>query len=353
EGFDVFIHDGNELIDGHISKPYKSANMFGVWSQDNKFFINKDGKEILLSCQVYNEPEQEEAIELASLANIESWTTELVLDGGNVYIGKKKDGKNYFITTYDTLELCAGFQYLKSILGDDIDFKTYDKFLSKKTLKNKLTQKKASTKEYFENNDKWIKKALGVISEDFSVELEDIIIIPKPEYHIDLSIRPLEYPYILVDDDKLVDENLRKLEEEFGDELKFKIFKQRIKNKLKEKRETYSSSDEICKKLEEHGFIPIRIAGGYGLGNINFMNAIVHKNKGKLSYITNSAICGNIYLEYLQGLFEEDLRKKCPQIEKIYFIDGGMSKNNSNTILDYLKKYKGAIHCLCNEQMEE
>ena len=89
---------------------------------------------------MYNEPEQEEVIELASLANIESWTTELVLDGGNVYIGKKKDGKNYFITTHDTLELCAGFQYLKSILGEDIDFKTYDKFLSKKTLKNKLIQ---------------------------------------------------------------------------------------------------------------------------------------------------------------------------------------------------------------------
>ena len=93
-----------------------------------------------------------------------------------------------------------------------------------------------------------------------------------------MVIRPLNYPYVLVNDEKMSEENLKKLEKEFKFDLKAKLFAKNIRKKMKEQSKDYASCDTLCQKLEKKGFIPIRIGGGYGLHTINFINSIVHQN---------------------------------------------------------------------------
>ena len=51
--------------------------------------------------------------------------------------------------------------------------------------------------------------------------------------------------------------------------------------------------------------------------------------------------------------FQWYLTEKCPQITKTYFVKGAITNNKSNIILEYLKQFKGGIHCLCAEEMQE
>ena len=83
------------------------------------------------------------------------------------------------------------------------------------------------------------------------------------------------------------------------------------------------SCDERCQKLKQFGFNPIKIAGKYA-DDINFINALAFENSnGKLLYITNSTKHSTPELEYLEKLFEEDLRGKVTNIGDIYFVSGG------------------------------
>ena len=350
--FDVFIHNKDSLLTSSNKLPSSEECDYELWSQDNKTIMHKDGKTTVISGLYMPQTEQNAAISLSRLLSAEHVEAEAFLEGGNFFIGKKPDGKNYLIIGYKDIHYSAMHYYLKDKLGK-VNKDDMNDFIEKLSLKDENDYTIASYDEFDEEFAKWGKIALKKIIDIFEVEKQDVVVLSQGQYHNDLAIRPLNYPYVLVNDEKMSVANLQKLRLNFKFHIGAKKFIYDLEKKLYEQEKSYSSCDEICKELEEAGFIPIRIGGGYGLHTINFINSIVHQNGDDLIYITNSAQSGNKYYGYLQDLFEKDLKTKCPQIAKIYFVKGAVTNNKSNIVLEYLKQFKGGIHCLCCEEMKE
>ena len=126
-----------------------------------------------------------------------------------------------------------------------------------------------------EQRNNWDKSA---ISKLYGVKKENIHFITHQDYHLDMSVRPIGYPYVLVNDPNAVLKNKEKAKINKG-----------VKNKgAKQPRKPQKQQDEIDKiqmyaykkcieDLEKAGFKPITIAGAYDL-DVNFINAIVNKN---------------------------------------------------------------------------
>lgn len=349
--FDVYIHNQDEIQSGPIKYTSTKHCEYQMWAQDNQTFLNKSGKKVLVSTMYMPHTEEAAARNLAKIKDIELETPELFLQGGNFFVGKKPDGKNYLIVGWEDIEVSAIHYYLKDKLGA-VFFDDMDKLIRNGKLE-KNGQIIATFNECNENIETWGKIVMKKLQETFEVDKKDITIVSQGQYHNDLVIRPLNYPYVLINDEKISQENLDKLRKKFKFNTKTIFFIKDLKKKLEEQKEEYASCDEICLQLEKAGFIPIRIGGGYGVNTINFINAIVHRNGNDLIYITNSCIGAGKDYEYLQMLFEEELKEKCPQIKKIYFIGGAVTNNKSNIVLEYLKQFKGGIHCLCAEEMVE
>lgn len=350
--FDVFIHGQDELLNSSAMKYPSAKNCdYQTWSQDNKTILGKDGKQLVVSGLYMPETEQNAAHNLAKLLNCEHKDVELLLEGGNLFLGKKEDGQNYLIIGFKDVEISAMHFYLKSKLGE-VSYDNMDEF----TANLRLQKNGEIIASYDELNDdfrKWGDMVIERLQEVFDVKKENITILSQGQYHNDLVIRPLNYPYVLVNDEKMSKENLKKLARFYRFNINTHIFVKDMKNRVLKQEESYASCDELCEKLEKKGFVPIRIGGGYGLNTINFINAIVHQDGDDLIYITNSGISKNKNYIYLQALFEQDLKKVCPQISKVYFVKGAMTDKGSNIVLEYLKRHKGGIHCLCAEDMCE
>lgn len=350
--FDVFIHNQDTLHSERMNKDSDERCAYEIWAQDNKTILKRDGQTVIISGVYMPKTEEAEAKSLSRLKKIPHEKAELFLEGGNFFIGKKADGKRYLIVGSQSINVSALHHYLKDkkndITKDDIEL-----FAEKYKLRNSKGEVIATFEEFNDEFEKWKTVALEKFQETFDVEKDDITIISQGEYHNDLAIRPLNYPYVLVNDEEMSKNNIKRLENKFKLDAGATVFAIDMKSKLKTRDKKYATCDRICNQLEKNGFIPIRIGGGYGANTINFINAIVHQNGDDLIYITNSAESGNKYYEYLQTLFESALKEKCPQITKIYFVKGALAEKNSNIILEYLKRYKGGIHCLCSEEMEE
>lgn len=264
------------------------------WAQDNKTIVEKNGTPFLIGSG---------NITPALLYTMSGWhgiqgmKDEGFLTGGNTFIGKFQNGEKWLIS------------------GED-----------------NITQDKAK------------------ISKAYNVKPENIYFIPQQNYHLDMFIRPVGYPYVLVNDPELVRANIDKLE---GTEEDKERFKKEFKNYCNfQKIYGYSSCDTTVEKLKELGFIPIRIAGDYGWA-VNFMNSIVHKRiDGSISYITNSTKCKDKLHSSIEKLFEQDLREKVPNIDNIYFISGKNEiwTQNRNFIMGALEGEGGGIHCMSLEE---
>lgn len=90
-------------------------------------------------------------------------------------------------------------------------------------------------------------------------------------------------------------------------------------------------------------------------------------NNNKISYITNSTRGSYPELEYLERLFEEDIRTKVPNFGHIYYVSGGEKEqkvinhsdgfcidlshgfDKDNAIMDILANRNGGIHCMTAE----
>ncbi len=348
--FDVYIQGSDEILNNpamkHSSTKYCE---YELWSQDNKTIINKDGQVVVVSGLYMPETEKTAVQDFAKLKNVKQEIAELVLEGGNLFLGKKPDGKNYLIIGYKDIQFSALHFYLKRKL-DEVTFDDMNEFIAKSKLQ-KDGRIIATYEEFDRDFHEWGSDVIENLQKAFDVEKQDITILSQGEYHNDLVIRPLNYPYVLINDEKMSMENLEKLKSRYKFNPKTYLFARQHKKKMQKQSKEYASCDELCRKLEKKGFIPIRIGGGYGLRTINFINAIVHQNGDDLIYITNSGISNNKNYIFLQKLFEQDLKKKCPQISHIYFVAGAPLTNGSNIVLEYLKRFKGGVHCLCAEEM--
>ncbi len=332
-GFDVIMNAPQfRLLSTPEELKYavRTANYGNCWAQDNKVFINKDGAvTILYPDKTNNNILNVEAKELAQKLGINCALSKCHFEGGNIFLGIKDNGEKYLLMGADTIS-----ENLGARLETEEDMTEY--------VRNYIKPTRAK------NNPKTIKREINDIiddfSKDFDIKKDNIFIIRQPSFHLDMTIRPLKYPYVLVNDIKETDKVAKNFK---GDKSILNNYRDyQIANVLL----NYESGDKIADDLEKNGFKPIRVPGVFGR-NINFMNAIVHEKKdGSLCYITNSCECANEDYMYFQKAFEKSLKKTCKDIDDIRFVSGGRSLKPDNNIMTLLGWLYGGIHCMTAEE---
>lgn len=331
EGLDIF-HNASPVAKGSNVETKSfcwgihdtAAKPISKWGQDYKAFVlNRKGKTIL--CNLKESPYDSDVLNQFYDYRIDE--RKYMPRGGNYYLGYKPNGDKW-------------------LLINEISIYSKDCFENHGNL---------PTKEH--------------LLELFDVKPENLFILLDPNNDLDEIIRPVGYPYILVNDYKLALKNLEKMKAKFPD---CDEIYQYIKNFLTEKikiTETTNkeiSTDQICDTLTEQGFKPIRIAGRYGDG-INYMNSLAFfNNKNGVSFITNSTKGSYPELEYLEKIFEQDLRERVKNVTEVHFVSGGIRTNKEknapspypeydnrlkdrNVIMDILANDLGGIHCMTAE----
>lgn len=191
-------------------------------------------------------------------------------------------------------------------------------------------------------------EGLDRISRFYDVKKENIHFIPQQDYHLDLSIRPIGYPYVLVNHPG----RARKYQEEItGKPVEKTKFDEMLMDRYK----------ETIINLKQAGFYPIPVSGVYPSG-INFLNAVVNlHDDGTFTYITNSSVgTDENQIEY-QKRFEKELREKleklsakmpdAPKMQDIHFITGEIYDDIGwNEMMDNLVEGAGGIHCMTLEE---
>lgn len=317
EHLDLFINQNNKSVKKTLTKFIIPDKNLSIWAQDRKAFVKSIwGDTIYINTDIEDVPKKSD---LATIGKYEIQTGKYMPRGGNYYLGYKKNGERWAIV--NSSELCRSESF--KVFGDCI------------------------TKEMF--------------CELFDIHPENMFIIDEFFTDLDMVVRPIGYPYVLVNDNNEVLKNIEKLRKKFP-------YSKDIINKLQWHAEESRQQDH-AQKLKEFGFIPINIGGCYW-ESINFMNAIAFENKNhKISYITNSTRNSCPELEYLERLFEKDLREKVKDIERVHFVSGGKKTKNrkpkfsnkskisllsrsseeDNSIMDILANRLGGIHCMTAE----
>ena len=211
----------------------------------------------------------------------------------------------------------------------------------------------------FPNGEKWMMvgddelytKSYKYLSELYGIKEENIIHIPQQNYHLDMFMRPIGYPFVLIDDPELSRKKLATMDMKLGSYDYIKM-NQSFNDFEKFRQKDYASHKNAIKALENAGFIPIKIAGVFGSG-INFMNAIVNQHpNGSISYITNSSKCDSPFVSKLEQEFEQELRSKVSNIDRVYFIKGNEEYFDPrlNYMSYHLENKGGGIHCMSLEE---
>ena len=289
-GFKPFHHEMKEIANKEGAGLVK-MNDSSKWMQDNNTLLRGGNGEILLN----NGGVSYDVLNYFNRHGIESKNQYGFAKGGNCFIGKNDKGERWVMV---------------------------------------------GAKQSFIIDNKE-----DLIADAYEVDKKNIIIVPQQDYHLDVFLRPIGYPYVLVDDPEL---DIKNLSEFNSDSAKNTI--EYLKYIINSK-ENPKCKDTI-KALEGAGFVPIRIAGNY-LNGINFMNAIVNRHKdGTMTYITNSSLSDdNEDFSKLQEIFEAELKAKVPDIKKVYFIKGKQKNPQcDNEMMYHLQWEGGGIHCLCLEE---
>lgn len=312
----------NELIIGYETKCLDS------WAQDDKFIVCDKGKPSILYSKEYKGLNNNKYVK--NFANITKMKTKPSRNfyGGNVFFGTKSDGENYLLMGENEI-----FEYMKESFSDVEN--------AKKAIADFIDENPSDdeTKEARKKLD----EVIGEYAEDFNVRKENIFILRQPNFHLDMAIRPLKYPYVVVNDFLETDKVMKNagMPESILNEYK----EYQIRSVVSD----YVTGEQTSKELERYGFVPIRIAGAYTT-SVNFMNAIVHeKDDGTLCYITNSSKGENKNYEQLQDNFEKQIKEKCEGVEDVRFVTG-KDISFDNNIMAILKSFSGGVHCLTLEE---
>ena len=298
-------------VDSWTSKPIKpelktigASEGFSVrpaldyykWAQDMKMIIEKDGKPF---CIANERTDLNYLDEIERKYNIQGKVNELIATGGNTFIGKYPNGEKWMMVGYDELR----------------------------------------------------SKSYRYLSDEYGIKEENIIPIPQQYYHLDMFMRPIGYPYVLVDNPELSRKKLEKMDIMDG-VYDYLTLTKNFKDYESARAKNYDSHKDVIKALKNAGFIPIEIAGVLGSG-INFMNAIVNQHQdGTISYITNSTKCESEFVSKIEKSFEEELRQKVPNIKRVYFVEGmkEFETGMANYMMDNLAVRGGGIHCMVMEE---
>lgn len=269
------------------------------YGQDNKLFI--ENKILLL--QGCMDAGWKEAKILAEHLGIKSQSVRSNVQGGNCFLGKLPTGENFALIGQDAL--CIRRDSTPWSGGDVI---------------------KTVTKQE--------------VAKEMGIKPENLYVIPQPDFHLDMAIRPLKYPYVLVDDMDLTF-SMAKTDKQ-RDYLKNEVYLLSQKEMIAEKK--YATPKQTAEELEKHGFKPIMVPGSFGFYRtvLNYMNAIVHQNPdGSLTYITNRSERGKKFWLGLnmEKIFTEYLKTQCPDVKDVIFIDWQTMGRES-----------AGIHCLTSER---
>lgn len=324
ENIPLYVNNYGKIIRDAVQSLPCLYDSFCVWAQDTKNFLCNGGiKNLLCSSR--------EAIlkkdNLGELSDYEVRFRKNLPRGGNFYIGYKPDGEKWMILSAKTT-----MKDIRSIYKGDYDENTRLRGLH-------------NTRELV---------TLGQIADVFGVKIENICLVNTSYEDLDMLVRPIGYPYVLVNDCDSTVKNMMKLKSKNADNNKqFDIFE------MYDKCYKYDYvSKELADLLEKAGFIPVKIGGAYS-NDVNFLNALAFRTEnGGISYITNSTRDSSPEFEYLEKLFEEDLRSKVDNIENVYFVSGGNARENGfpdadkpdiNSMMYWLGGNRGGIHCMTAE----
>lgn len=346
ENFDVFIQVGDKVLppDKFQFRPKQTLPSDTLcWSQDNKIIAegtNGEKDTVLINSIEPHIVETAATETFATSMGFPHKKLKSALEGGNCYIGKNNKGESYAIIGKDNLIDTA-----KKIALDEIHTKV--------SCYNDLNIKETP---YINNEKKYQQKAMLQIAQELNIDPKNICYLSQPDFHIDMEMRPLNYPVVLVNDYNLSIELLKKATDEATDPTVKEQLDELIyytNSKKKDLASKYTDTDTIVKELESQGFKPVRVPGIF-YGGTNFVNAIVNqKTNGDLIYITNKSCWhkfkGNLEGPNLNDLFEKVLKEKVPQIKQVYFVSGPEGKR-SNYISDNLNDDQGGgIHCMVSE----
>ena len=266
------------------------------WTQDFKAIIEKNGQPLLIA---NTRVDKNYLDEVERRYNIPTTQKYHIATGGNSFIGKYPNGEKWMMIGTDEL----------------------------------------------------LSKSYSYISEEYGIKKENIIPIPQNYYHLDMFMRPIGFPYVLVNNPALANQKLREMDWKKApyDHIKFT---KKFANFETKRSQNYASQKSVIEALKKSGFVPIEIAGVFGPG-VNFMNAIVNKHSdGTISYITNSSKCKSEIITNLEKEFEKELRSKVPNIDMIYFVQGDESYKTEtlNYLTDNLEHRGGGLHCMAMEE---
>lgn len=344
ENFDVFIQIGKELINPNNYNQKKLHSVeTTIWSQDKRFVLEgQDGKNTDIAISSTGSGaingDIDSSIELANSLNIPIKEMKSVLEGGNCYILKNNNGEKLALIG-KTDRLRTAKKIAIEEIGEDAG--RYDK------LENVYNHENLDFKN---KQTKYEDKATIQIAHDLNIKPENVHFISQPAFHIDMAVRPLNYPYVLINDFNCAKKLLEKAKNETSDPDIKKQIEEVISNTEYTKKiidPKYANMDTIANELTEQGFKVIRAPGILNYGETNFMNAIVQeRTNGDLVYITNKS--PDIPGINLNELFEKVLKENVPQIKKVYFVSGQKYGNN-NYISYTLDKKSGGIHCMVCE----
>ena len=368
--------------EGFQVKELREKTVKACWPQD-EFMINAAGSLITKNrehshfnnetlWQVVNDFKQKYGFK------IKEAPMDFVVEGGNLFLGKKPDGEPFVLIgnrteyTFGSDEYDKYRQVLsaaaaqdpfgmlplleKARLGDTAELdKATRRFLEKTKMGNDiLKQKTAAT---------------------FGVEDKNVYVVPQMNVHLDLFMRPMGYPNILVNDPEYALKNLNDLGVELSKdpatiEADFQYLRE-----LYESTERYTkrlhkkfgnTANDVVNSLKSQGFNPIRIGAVYGEGfyeelingcQINFLNGIAHKRPdGQLSYITNGTMRNDVD-KRLEELFEKQLNEKIPGgMAKVHFVYGKLDNiqhphhKTWNSVSFDLMNSGGGVHCQVVEE---
>lgn len=176
---------------------------------------------------------------------------------------------------------------------------------------------------------------------------DKVVALPQMDFHLDLFIRPLDKKRILLADDDLTLELLKKHSSKYTGRFEYEM-----------ECNDLAKADEVAKILEENDYEVIRVPGRVyieGLNTLdgrsylshrcNYINANVIKNPdGDLVYITNKSDINKKVGFDFEGEFIKSISPYVKK-EKVYFIQG---KDNF-VARKMLRNYHGGIHCACTE----
>ncbi len=383
EGFEVIkvTKNANEAIT-------KVANLIkkkmSPWCQDNKLLLCKDGVEEFAENAIVRQSEDKTAEKLAKNMGVNFYKMKSRIDGGNAFIGKKDNGEFYALIGRDALDDTAlkiayeeqglKIPYLLEASTGNVKVRLEDRkpyyglILSNlKALKgekfirngNVYLKAKEAQKNFNKNKQEYVEKARSYISKDLGIT--DVHFVRQPDFHIDMEIRPLKYPYLLVNDPNCSKNVLEKAMQNAKTQKEKKDIQALLDQTLqheKEKSEKYTPKAEVIKELEDQGFKIIKVPGTYGDASTNFMNAIIHQRpNGDLVYITNKSSYGENKSINLNKLYQDEIQKQVPEIKQFYFVGDlpnsplipDKSKEDINFISSLLKYESGGTHCITEE----